>query len=171
MQNEELQSLPKYDFEFAGGKFNSYFFQTELEIVYEVTFKPSGYIFEENITFSSQTFEFSVMPIENPKNLNPPLDKRIPNTLASIFFNFFQQNERIVVYVCDTSDMRASARYRKFNQWFDWYKGTSFMKIDMQMGKDTNNEIYFTSLIIRLENPNADEIVAAFRKLIISNQK
>jgi Family of unknown function (DUF6169) len=171
MQNEEHLLLPKYDVEFAGGKFNSYFFQTESEIVYEVTFKPSSYIFEENASFNDQTFEFSVMPIENPRNVNPPLDKRIPNTLASIFFDFFQQHERIVVYVCDTSDMRASARFRKFNQWFDWYKGTAFMKVDMQMGRDSSGEIYFTSLIMRLENPCADEIVAAFRKLIISNQK
>ena len=53
----------------------------------------------------------------------------------------------------------------------DWYKGTSFLKIDMQMGQDTNGEVYFTSLILRLENPDAIEIVSAFRKMVISNQK
>ncbi len=35
------QLSPKYDFEFAGGQFNSYLFETTHKIVYEVTFKPS----------------------------------------------------------------------------------------------------------------------------------
>ncbi len=171
MQNEAHLSLPKYDFEFMGGVFNAYFFQTQHDIIYEVTFKPSGYIFEESPLFQGQTFEFSITPIENPTNISPPSDKRIPNTIASIFLDFFQLHERIVVYLCDTADKRASARFRKFNQWFDWYKGTSFLKVDMQMGADTYGEIYFTSLILRLENPDAIEIVAMFRKMILSNQK
>ena len=171
MQNEAHLLLPKYDFEFAGGAFNSYFFQTQHDIIYEITFKPSGYIFEENEPFQDKTFEFSIIPIENKNNINPPLDKRIPNTIASVFLDFFQHHDRIVVYLCETSDKRASARFRKFNQWFDWYKGTSFLKIDMQMGQDTNGEVYFTSLILRLENPDAIEIVSAFRKMVISNQK
>ncbi len=171
MQNEEHLLLPKYDFEYLGGKFNSYFFQTQQEIIYEITFKPSGYIFEENAPFQDKTFEFSIIPIENPHKVNPPLDKRIPNTIASIFLDFFKQHDRIVVYLCDTADKRASARFRKFNQWFDWYKGTSFIKIDMQMGEANNGDIYFTSLILRLENPDTIEIVSAFRQMILSNQK
>lgn len=47
MQKEELPSLPKYDFEFIGGKFKSYLFQTQSDIIYDVTYKPSKYIFEE----------------------------------------------------------------------------------------------------------------------------
>ena len=171
MQNEAHLLLPKYDFEFAGGNFNSYFFQTQHGIVYEIMFKPSGYIFEEKVSFQDKTFEFSIIPIENQNNINPPLDKCIPNTIASIFLDFFQQNDPIVVYLCDTADKRASARFRKFNQWFDAYKGISFLKVDMQMGADTNGQVYFTSLIVRLENPDAIEIIAAFRKMIISNQK
>jgi len=41
----------------------------------------------------------------------------------------------------------------------------------MQMGNDDKGEIYFTSLIIKIDNPDAVEIVAAFRQMIISNQK
>lgn len=171
MRKEGLLSLPKYDFEFVGGKFNSYLFQTQYDIIYEVTFKPSGYIFEENHSFKEKTFEFSIIPIENPNKVYPPLDKRVPNTIADIFTDFFKQHDRIVVYACETADNRASARFRKFNQWFDWYKGTYFFKVDMQMGNDNKGETYFTSLIIRIDNPDAIEIVAAFRKMILSNQK
>ncbi len=41
----------------------------------------------------------------------------------------------------------------------------------MQMGNDNKGETYFTSLTIRIDNPDAIEIVAAFRKMILSNQK
>lgn len=75
MPKEEHQLLPKYDFEFIGGKFNSYLFQTQHDIIYEITFKPSGYIFEEHHSFKEKTFEFSIIPIENPNKVNPPLDK------------------------------------------------------------------------------------------------
>lgn len=121
-------------------------------------------------SFKEKTFEFSIIPIENPNQVNP-LDKRVPNTIASIFSDFFNQHDRIIVYACETAENRASAHFRKSNQWFDSYKGASFFKVDMQMGNDEKGEIYFTSLIIKIDNPDAIEIVAAFRKMIISNQK
>ncbi len=176
MNKEERQSfrpdgLQKYDFEFAGGIFNSYVFQTNNGIIYEILFKPSGYIFQEKVTFKEDTFEFSILVTDNPTNKKPPLDKLIPNTIASIFADFFRKKERIVVYICETSDFRAMARNRKFNQWFDWYKGTSFIKIDMQMGQDDKGETYFTSMIIRADNPNIGEVVIEFRNLIEANRK
>ena len=173
MHKEEHQSsgFKKYDFEFAGGIFNSYFFQTSNEIIYEVIFKPSDYVFERNKSFKDNTFEFSILVAENPTSKNPPLDKLIPNTIASIFTDFFSNQERIVVYICETSDFKAVARNRKFNQWFNAYKGTTFIKIDLPMGQDTQGETYFTSMIIRADNPNISELIAVFRKVIASNQK
>ena len=176
MNKEELlSSLPnlpqKYDYEFGGGIFNSYFFQTINKIIYEVIFKPSDYIFEGNKSFKDKTFEFSILVADNPTDKNPPLDKLIPNTIASIFTDFFDMQDRIVVYICETSDFRAKARNRKFNQWFDVYKGTSFIKVDMPMGQDNQGENYFTAMIIRADNPNINELVQVFRKVISSNQK
>jgi hypothetical protein len=174
-KEEHLSSLPntpqKYDYEFAGGVFNSYFFQTANKIIYEVIFKPSDYIFEGNEYFKDNTFEFSILVADNPTNKNPPLDKLIPNTIAGIFTDFFDIQGRIVVYICETSDFRAKARNRKFNQWFDSYKGTTFIKIDMPMGQDAKGENYFTAMIIRADNPHIGEIVQVFRKVINDYQK
>jgi hypothetical protein len=63
------------------------------------------------------------------------------------------------------------ARNRKFNQWFDWYKGTAFVKIDMQIGQDQSGETYFTSMIVRADNPFICDVVVAFRNLINANRK
>jgi hypothetical protein len=115
MKKEELLSSEfdkqlKYDYEYGGGIFNSYVFQTNTRIIYEVLFKPSGYIFQENVSFHDDTYEFSILVTDNPNCQNPPLDKLIPNTIASIFTDFFQKRESIVVYICKTSDFRAMSR-------------------------------------------------------------
>ncbi len=109
--------------------------------------------------------------VENPTGKTPPSDNLIPNTIASIFSHFCEQKQRIVVYICETADFRAASRNRKFYRWFDWYKGTAFVKIDMQMGQNSNGETYFTSMILRLDNPEIGNIVTAFRNLILSNIK
>jgi len=171
MNSEAHQSLTQYDFEFAGGKFNSYIFQTTHHIVYEVTFKPSSYLFEPYYSFKDETFEFSILVIENPTAGTPPSDHLIPGTIASIFSNFFSENQRIVVYICETSDNKSAARSRKFSQWFNIYKGTAFVKIDMQMGQDTDGQTFFTSMILRLDNPQMGEIISAFQSLITINTK
>jgi Family of unknown function (DUF6169) len=171
MSSEAHPSLPQYDFLFVGGLFNSYVFQTKHGITYEVTFKSSGYLFEQHTLLRENTFEFSVLVAENLTGKTPPSDRLIPATIARIFSDFFQHKEQVVVYICDTSDGRASVRNRKFNQWFDWYKGTTFIKIDMQLGEDANGQTYFTAMILRTDHPNLGEVVSTFRDFIISQEK
>jgi len=43
-----------YNFIFRGGHNNSYTFDTNYQITYEVKFKPSSYLFDERYQFSSQ---------------------------------------------------------------------------------------------------------------------
>ena len=171
MNKEALPLSPKYDFSYLGGPFNSYFFQTKQGIIYEVTFKPSGYLFGEHTLLGKNTFEFSVLVAEDNTGKTPPGDALIPTTIAGIFVDFFRQSDFAVVYICDTADGRASVRNRKFNQWFDWYKGTSFLKIDMQLGKDSTGQTYFTAMILRTDHPNLGEVVSTFRDFIISQEK
>ncbi|WP_374758094.1 DUF6169 family protein [Fibrella forsythiae] len=95
----------------------------------------------------------------------------MPATIAAIFFDFFRHKEQIVVYICETSDGRASARNRKFNQWFDWYKGSAFLKIDMHLGQDSTGQAYFTAMSLRTDHPMLGEVVGTFRDFIVSQQK
>jgi hypothetical protein len=46
-----MQNLPTYNFIFVGGKENSYVFETEIGVIYEVKFKPSKYIFESGFSY------------------------------------------------------------------------------------------------------------------------
>ena len=163
MKSEALPSSI-YEFVFVGGVNNSYGFVTSNAITYEVKFKPSDYLFNEPIVDDS-VFEFVIQIAENPTGKRPPLDKRIAPTIAAIFNEFFQVHKRVVVYICDTSDSKATARHRKFNQWFEAFRGLAYFKLDLGVD-DLDGTTYYTSLIFRADNPNTVLIIQAYKQLI-----
>jgi hypothetical protein len=128
----EHQSL-SYNFVFAGSSSNSYFFETRHGVVYEVKFKPSGYIFENLPALSENTFEFVIEIAENRSGNQLPTDGLIPLTIARIFFDFFREKEKLVVYICDSSDARQAVRYRKFSAWYEHYQTDNLLKIDIRL--------------------------------------
>jgi hypothetical protein len=159
---DNLKEIEPYSFEFEGGVNNSYIFTTDHEIRYEIKFVPSGYIWEPATPFfKDNTFEFIIAILE--KNKNPPLDKKIPDTIALIFKDFFMDKRNIVVYICDSSDNKQAIRFRKFNTWFHQYKGMNFMKLDLPIPE--GDVTIFTSLIMRFDNPNKGTIMVEFDKL------
>jgi hypothetical protein len=150
-----------YDFISFKDENNTYAFVTDQLVVYEVKFKASNYLFNEY----SYTYEFVIEVAENPSSKQPSLDEHIPSTISLIFQDFFTLKETVVVYICDDSDSRGRARNRKFNQWFEQYNPLTFMKLDLAFG--TAEDKYFTTLIMRLDNPNMVEIVSAFQTLSV----
>ena len=154
-----------YDFISFKDENNTYAFVTDQMVVYEVKFKASNYIFSEYSSKIQNTYEFVIEVAENPSLKQPSLDERIPSTISLIFQDFFTLKETVVVYICDDSDSRGRARNRKFNQWFEQYNPLTFMKLDFAFG--TAEDKYFTTLIMRLDNPNMAEIVTSFQSLSV----
>ena len=149
---------------------NVFVFETINSIIYEVSFKPSGYIFANDPEIQSLVFEISVVVIENPTGKRPPGDPLVPPTIARIFGSFFEQHERVVVYVCDTSDQRGQARQRKFTSWFSYYQGVEYAQFSDSIVDETG-VIYFVSLIIRLDNPYRRRLLLAFDDLVTDYRK
>jgi hypothetical protein len=165
MQKEE-SLFQAYDFEYKGGANNAYTFQTENRISYSITFKPTFYLFGEDSVFSKNTFEFSIIVIANPTDKTPPLDKAIPPTIALIFKDFYENApETIAVYICDSSDGRQLLRQRKFNDWFNYYQGELFVKIDSGF-KETDGTQYPVSLIIKETHPFRTQIFDEFLNVV-----
>ena len=165
MQEEELLSQA-YDFEYKGDGNNAYTFQTENRISYSVTFKPTFYLFGEDSVFSKNTFEFSILILVNPTGKTPQLDRRIGPTIASIFTDFYENSPKtIAIYICDSSDGRQLLRQRKFNDWFNYYKGPRFVKLDAEF-KETNGTTYPVSLIIKHNHPYRVQIFDEFLNVV-----
>ncbi len=157
-----------YEFVYLGGINNTYAFVTDQQIVYELKFKPSSYIFGNQPLFTEFAFEFVIEVAENPLPKLPPPDAVIPVTIANIFNDFFSLKEKVVVYICEDADGRAKARNRKFAQWFDQVRqnGLSFVKFDYHFG--TQTEFFYTSLIMRIDNPYMADVIISFQKLSVS---
>ncbi|GAB4010780.1 hypothetical protein GCM10028808_22620 [Spirosoma migulaei] len=58
MPTDELP--PSYEFIYAGGEQNAYFFLTENDIAYQVKFAPSNYLFAAHAELQIQAFEMSI---------------------------------------------------------------------------------------------------------------
>ncbi|MBN8823122.1 MULTISPECIES: DUF6169 family protein [unclassified Spirosoma] len=166
MQNEEQQSL-KHDFTFGGGPSNSYYFANGLGILYEVMFKPSGYLFPNDPAFNNDVYEFVIRIEENIVGINPPPDPLLPPTIAAIFRNFFKREGAVIVYICDSADGRQAVRFRKFNSWYSYFesKGSPLMKIDLEF--DDNGHPVYTSLLLLANHPLFPQIIAAYQKLVL----
>ncbi len=164
MQKEELSS-PNYEFRFIGGSKNSYTFQTINQVTYEIVFKPTPYLFGESAIFSYFTYEFSIILVNNPMDREPPVDLKIPPTIAAIFTDFFNNAaDTVVIYICDSSDGRQVFRKRKFDRWFEHYK-YSFIKIDSSFD-EADGTHYPVSLILKERNPFRNEICAQFMNIV-----
>lgn len=158
-----------YNFQYIGGKNNSYVFETKIGIVYEIKFKPSSYINVFDAAISEYIFEFVIELSENNTGKNPPLDKKVSDTIAAIFEEFLIKHEyNIALYICDSSDGKQELRQRKFDDWFYRYKEKPFAKWN-EILKDSKGNRFLISMIIQNQNPRRLEIIDAFLKLADDN--
>ena len=139
-------------------------FETDYELVYEVRFKNSGYIFAGDKDLETNTFELIIRLVSATIGRTNPSDSRIAATIAEIVKSFMARTERVIIYICDSSDLRQVARARKFDGWYEFYRGIDFIKINRNIA-DPSGDVYLTALIMRHDNPFKVKIFEAFDRL------
>jgi hypothetical protein len=160
-----------YDFEKVDSEENIYLFDTDFGLSYEIIFKHTPYLFSSEKPYSNDTYEFSIIVIENPNHTSPPFDNRIGSTIARIFDEFYKTNGNTVsLYICASHDNRQQVRFRKFNAWFSTFHDSKYFKIDSPLTDSESNK-YPISIILRFDNPFAKEISDSFIELIQTYQK
>ncbi len=161
-----------YQFYFEGGKHNSYYFETNFGIIYEIKFKGTPYLLKDFPNeISKYIFELAILVEYNPTSKMPPEDKRVGATVVAIFKNFYEKyGNTLTIYICDSSDGKEFIRKRKFDQWFSLFNNETFVKVD-EMITDNNKKMFPISLIISKLNPNRKEIINSFIEIAINNSK
>jgi len=156
-----------YSYKFLNGINNVYSFITIHGVVYEIRFKPSGYIFKEKPSFAKYIFEFSLQLIYRPEGkIKIASDHRIPKTVLVIFLDFFKRHfENICIYICDSSDSKQFVRKKKFDRWYNDYNIGGFSKLD-ETFKDRSGNQYPVSIILRSNNSFKLEVFKAFSELV-----
>jgi hypothetical protein len=152
-----------YHFLDIGGENNSYIFQTDHQIIYEVKFKKSDYLLlPASSKLKDLIFEFVIDILENTNQTKIPIDNKIGLTIAQIFNDFFDKNSNTVsIFICDSSDAKQEIRMKKFNQWYYKFQDSSFIKID-EILIDKKKIRYPISMILKTSNPYRIAILEAF---------
>jgi hypothetical protein len=157
--------LQPYNFKKNDSDSNEYAFITSSGMIYSVAFVKADFYFPNNDSFKNDTFELIIELDQTQKKTWASRDFNIPSTIASIFKDFFQQHEKVVVFSCDTTDGKQAARNRKFDDWFKQFNDDSLLKLNETIFDVENQSQYFMSMILSKENPNKDEIMTAFKEL------
>jgi Family of unknown function (DUF6169) len=164
MQQEE-SLFRRYDFAFWGGINNTYPFQTQQRVVYEVNFKPTPYLFEDPL-YRQNTYELSIIVADNPTSRRPIFDTKVSHTVAAIFEDFYlSSDEYLTIYICESADKRQNIRKTKFDRWFEHFAPVDYNKYDAGI-KESSGEVYPVSLILKDKNPFKAAIIVAFIEII-----
>ena len=160
-----------YNFEFIGGRNNSYSIVTNSDVVYEIKFKPSTYIVESENLEANSIFEFVIEVLYKPENVALTLDKLLAPTINEIFKDFYNQNsDYVTVYICDSSDGKQFVRKRKFDYWFSEFNDYTFVKFD-DVILDASKNSFPISFVLKRDNPNFIKIFQAFTAVIRDNNQ
>lgn len=154
-----------YKYTFLGGEFNSYYFTTIDNITYEIKFVPSSDFFAAYEELEADVFEMVISVADNPTGGRLPADKTIAPTIFAIFEHFFLPRRHVIVFICDSSDGRERARFRKFGLWFYNKTATTdeIAKFD-RTATDGETKI-FLSLLMSRRHPQLSRIVEMFINL------
>jgi len=108
------------------------------------------------------TFNFERQELLKDDEKKAP-GRDVLDTICQILSDFFQKKTNAMLFVCDSTDGRAEGRRRLFARKFNSVNDGSFEKID----RDGRTKYYsvYSSLIYRKDNPNKEELLAAFEQI------
>lgn len=127
-------------------------FMTDNGLCYEAGFVEDYTFFEEN------SFQFYLKELTGS---SAPRDPKIMDTVGAIVEDFLNQNESVVVYMCDTSDGKQAVRNRIFVHWFDMYSRKDEYTLLTGSGTVSGYK-YFAAAIVAKKNPDYQDIINAF---------
>jgi len=134
-----------------------YQFVTDYGVRYSI-----GFDLTEGL-LSHEVYQFIITNVNNRKSLR---DHKLRDTIMAIIYEFFEANNTVMLYICETGDNKQSMRSRLFEYWW----ATSPRKSDFTMVsaniRDAEGVRNYASIILRLDNPDAKDIVAEFTETV-----
>ena len=131
---------------------DAYIFYTRQGIVYEVSFdedKPIG---------GCDTYQVTIRKVNQAEGSHDPF---VRDTILSIIEEFFESNQSVLLYICDTSDGRQQARNMLFLRWLRDYDTSGRYRIST-CNVVVEGEMWYTAIIVRVDNPLCDTVTAEF---------
>ena len=137
-------------------------FTTDNGAEYECYFLSASEYFKDYPDISSNIFTFNLDLVSKPKT-SRGVDKRIAHTVVTIVAAFLASQTNAVIYVCDTTDNREKARFRKFKSWFDYFQGKDVQQINAST--EIEGIILYNAMLIHRKNKQRLRFIQAFLDL------
>ena len=139
----------------------SFMFETKHGVVYFVGFMQDVSFFSEGV-YQFYLINFSSKTIG--------VDKNISETVRVVIEEFFTHKEVVMLYICDTTDMRQEYRDRLFKIWFNTYEKNDLYTL-CDEGMTIDNVHYFSSVLLRKDHPLYLKVLSAFHNFIAEHHQ
>lgn len=103
--------------------------------------------------------------IANKNQRKSPSDPKVKEAVLAIIEGFFDSNQEILLYVCETGDGKEALRNRLFLRWMREYDNKSIFYMEHVELRAEGIDNYAT-LIVQKSNPRLDDIVGDFHRAI-----
>lgn len=133
-------------------KDNAYIFYTKQGIVYEISFD------EDRPIGGCDTYQITIRKVNHAEGAYDPF---VQEAILAIIEEFFEANQSVLLYICDTSDGRQQARSKLFLRWLRDYDREHRYHIST-CNVPVEGEIWYTAIIVRKDNPLFDAIESQF---------
>lgn len=133
-------------------------FTTDYGVLYIISFD------KDDTSMSRTTYQFVIL---NANNRQSPRDKKLRDTIISIVEDFFNCNNEVMLYICETGDGKQAMRNRLFNYWFSSFINKGQYTLLQSSVKDEDGTDNFFAVICRNDYPEAKKVVSEFFDIVI----
>ena len=149
---EEINQVSPYRVE-CGEGIGTFRFESEKGVSYAINF------IDDDIIRVADSYQLVIANLNHKKS---PRDKKVKETILCIVEEFFNKNQSVLVYICETSDGKQLMRNRLFTYWFSTYSNRLRYTLVQSSVKDEYDVINNVALIVRNDNPHISEIMSEF---------
>ena len=139
----------------------SFMFETKHGVVYSVGFMQDVSFYREGV------YQFYLI---NLSSQTIGVDKNISETVRVVIEDFFTHNEVVMLYICDTADMRQEFRDRLFKIWFNTYEKCDLYSLYTE-GMTIDNVRYLSSVLLRKDHPMHNQVLSKFHDFIMEHNQ
>lgn len=139
----------------------SFMFETKHGVVYSVGFMQDVSFYREGV------YQFYLI---NLSSQTIGVDKNISETVRVVIEDFFTHNEVVMLYICDTADMRQEFRDRLFKIWFNTYEKCDLYSLYTE-GMTIDNVRYLSSVLLRKDHPMHNQVLNRFHDFIMEHNQ
>jgi hypothetical protein len=147
-------------YKYFSHKPDHYTFTTDRGAEYECYFISAVNYFASYPDIAEKVFMFNIDLVSKP--VMKGIDYRIQFTVVDIVANFLASRINAVVYVCDPSEGRDGARFKKFKSWYFFAEHPSHQIQQVVSDVDAGGITLHTALLVHKKNPQKQRFVDAY---------